>query len=84
MDMVFHAAHDHRRAVEAVEGAAEVTVHFVAEGAVAQERAAFLGGENDMEQNLGEGLGHGPKMARRAGRFNSFRVDEKWYREHPG
>ena len=44
------------------EDAAEVAVQFLPERFVAQKWPAFLGRENHMHQNLGEGLWHGGMM----------------------
>ena len=64
--MVFDAAHYDGRAVEPIEDTADVAMHFFAEGAVTQLRSALLGGEDDVQENLGKRLRHEPTLEPRA------------------
>ncbi|MDA1275840.1 MAG: hypothetical protein O2960_17635 [Verrucomicrobia bacterium] len=67
MDVVFHAAAEDGRAIELFGDAAEIRVERVARGFVSQERAAVLGGEDQMNVNGGKGLWHGGRMVNRGG-----------------
>ena len=60
--MVGHAADDEGLAIVFRQDASEVTVQLVAERFVAEERTAVFGGEDGVNQNLGEGLRHGAVM----------------------
>jgi hypothetical protein len=51
-------------------------MHFFTEAFIVQKRAALFGGENGMNQNLCEGLGHAAIMVEIMIRFNPFRVDD--------
>jgi hypothetical protein len=66
MNMVFDASHDDGLAIEVGQNPAEMAVQFLAQRTVAQKGAAIFGGENGVNQNLGEGLRHGTRM-RKAG-----------------
>ena len=57
--MIFHPADDDGLAIVIGKDSADVAMQFVPQRFIAQERAAFLGGKNGMNQDLGEGLGHG-------------------------
>lgn len=74
MDVIFDAADDDRWTIEPGQDAAEVTVEFVAEGFVTEEGAAVFGGEDGVDEDFGEGLGHGRRMRGGAFRFNPFGV----------
>jgi hypothetical protein len=60
--MIFRAADDEGLAIVMSENAAKAAMQFLAERFVAQKWPAFLGRENCMHQNLGEGLWHGLMM----------------------
>jgi hypothetical protein len=62
MNVVFHAAHNDRLAIEIGKNAAEVTVQFLAQRPVAQKWSPVFGGENGVNQNLCERLRHGVRM----------------------
>ncbi len=59
VDVIFHAADEESRAIELFGSAAEIFVERVADRFVAQEWAPVFGGENEVDVNRGEGLGHG-------------------------
>ena len=59
MYMILHAADDERLATEVREDAAEVAVEFLAEQLVTKERAAILGREDRVQEDLCERLRHG-------------------------
>lgn len=59
MDMICGATHDEGLAIEVGEDAAEVGVEFLTEGLVAKEGLAVFGGEDGVDEDLGEGLRHG-------------------------
>jgi hypothetical protein len=67
MHVILHAAYDHRRTVESVQDAADVSVHFLTEGAVAQERPALFGREDNVQEDFGEGLRHETTIEPQAG-----------------
>ena len=58
MDVVLHPADDERRTFQRFGNAAKLLMKVVADGLVAQEWAAFFGGENEMDVNGGQGLRH--------------------------
>lgn len=62
MHVVLDTPDDDGLAVEIRENAAEVAVEFVPQQLVAQERPTIFGGEDGMDQDLGEGLGHAETM----------------------
>src|SRR5205823_2336868 len=57
------------RAIESFGDAAEIRVQRVTRGFGAQERTAVFGGENQMNVNGGQGLGHGGRMPQRGTGF---------------
>ena len=52
--MVFNATRDDWLAIEIGQNPAKVTMQFLAQNLVAQKWAAVFGGENGVNQNLGE------------------------------
>ena len=60
--MILHAADDEGLAAEMREDAAEVAVEFLAERFVTEERAALLGREDRVQEDLGQRLRHGGRM----------------------
>lgn len=59
MDVVFHAANDDRLAIEGSGDATQVVMKFVTKWEVVQVGSAVFGGEDDVDENFGEGLGYG-------------------------
>jgi ribosomal protein L16/L10AE len=60
--MVRHATHNDRLATKLVQNAAQLVVQFFPEQLVTRKRAAVFRGKDHMNQNFGEGLGHGVSM----------------------
>jgi ABC-type branched-subunit amino acid transport system ATPase component len=58
MNVVGDAADDDGMAVVLIEDAAEKAVQFRAEVVVDEEGAAVFGGEDGVDEDFGEGLGH--------------------------
>ncbi len=56
MNMVFDSADDEGLAFEVAQDSAEVAVEFFAQGLVAEERVAILGGKDEMNENLWQGI----------------------------
>jgi len=59
MHVVFDPTDDDRLAVESVKNAAKLFIQLFAQGAVVQKGCAVFGGENGMNEDFREGLGHG-------------------------
>jgi hypothetical protein len=62
MHMILDPTDDQRLAIEMRKDAAEITMQLFAQRLVAEERAAFLGREDEMKQNLRERLRHGARV----------------------
>lgn len=75
MHMIFHTANDDGLAFEIGQDAAEVTMQFVTQRFVAEERPPNFGGKDRVHQDFGEGLRHNGMMPNAAVGFNPFRVD---------
>ena len=75
MHVVLDATHNDGLAIEVAEDAAQVAVQFVAQGRVAQEWSALFGGEDSMQDDLGQRLRHAVRMSGAGKGCNPFRVD---------
>jgi hypothetical protein len=58
MDMIFNATDQERRTFQGFGNTAELRMQCVAHRLVGEKWATFFGGENQMDVNGGEGLGH--------------------------
>jgi hypothetical protein len=58
VDVVFDAVDGERGTVERFEDGDEIGVEFAAEGFVFEGGLAVFGTEDDVDQDVGEGLGH--------------------------
>jgi hypothetical protein len=56
MNMIFHTADSDRRAVEFPSDSCQIAMHLVTQRWIGQERAALFGREDEVDQNVGEGL----------------------------
>ena len=74
MNVISHPANDDGLAIQFGEDAAAITMQFVAQRFIPEERTAVFGGENSMDQDLSERLGHEMMMSEWPTGFNSFRV----------
>ena len=62
MNVVFHATDNDGLAFEIGQNAPEITVQFIAQWFVAEERPPVFGGKDRVHQDLGERLRHGKMM----------------------
>ena len=73
MHMIGDATDDHGLAIEVFKNAAEVVMELVAQWRFAQKWAALFGGEDGMEEDLGQGLSHEARLGSREEWCNRFR-----------
>ena len=64
MDMIIDSSDNDGLAIKIRQDAAQVTVQFLAQGAVSQIRTAVLGGENRVYQDFRQGLRHAATITR--------------------
>jgi hypothetical protein len=62
MNMIFHAAYLDRRTIELFGNAAKIRMERIPRGLVAQQRATFFGGKDEMNVNGRKRLWHGARM----------------------
>ncbi len=74
VDMVFDPTNNQRLAMVVGQNASQIAVQFLAQELVTQKGPTLFGGENRVDQNLGEGLWHARTMVQLLTGFNSFGV----------
>ena len=72
---MFDSSDDRWFAIQLVENAPEVAVHFCAQSRVSQEWPPLLSGEDRVDQDLGQRLRHSGSMRCSQSGCNPFRVE---------
>ena len=78
MHVVFDAADDDWLGTAVGEDAAEVSVRLSAQVAIMEEGVAVFGGEDHVDQDFGEGLGHGRTIGRPKSKIQPFQGCISW------
>ncbi len=71
--MILNASHNDGLAIQVLENAPKILVQFFSQCTGAQERPAFFGGKDRVDEDFGKGLRHAPRVTQARSRRNSLK-----------